>query len=222
MQCIKFRCKQVTTSTFPKCQASRIETYPQWRGNLQKRLPPCVPPTLCNVHSTLPELMIRNEKDVSEDETSNGHWLGVHWHWLAIGTVMGLFTAIVVHHALSTANLMCIEYPNAFRALIFAPVVAGLGGAFAGISVAVFWWMMGFCVRDVQSHAIRCLQRHVRRRGFRRILTLPPTPKILPIPKLVPYSDTGPFKSAVQTTLFELVQKLILPPNCRSQRQLPP
>ncbi len=57
---------------------------------------------------------------------------------------MGLFTAAVVYHTLSTVNLMCIEYPNFFRALIFAPIVAGLGGTFAGVTVIAFWWMMGF------------------------------------------------------------------------------
>ena len=87
---------------------------------------------------------VENSHETSTDETPKDHWFGVHRGWVMFGVTMGLFTGAVVYHALSTANLMCIEYPNMFRSLIFAPSVAGFGGLFAGTSVIVFWWMMGF------------------------------------------------------------------------------
>ena len=78
------------------------------------------------------------------DESPQGYWLGVHWLWLAVGFTLGLISASIVTHALYTVNLMCIEYPNLFRSLIFAPSFAGLGGLVAGSSIMAFWWTMGF------------------------------------------------------------------------------
>ena len=95
-------------------------------------------------------------KETSTNVIQQQFWLGVHPAFLWIGVGMGLFTGLAVAYALFTVNLMCIEYPNMYRSLIFAPSFAGVGGTLAGISVGAFWWMIGFVYETckvIQSNA---------------------------------------------------------------------